>query len=192
MIASIHGNIISIGETSLVVEVGGLGLQVFVPTGVCNGVQINDSIFLHTYLVVRQDAMVLYGFEREDERQFFLLLLGVSGIGPRTAMAILSTLSLDVIRSAVINEQPDVFARVSGVSRKTGQKILVYLQDKVGKEAPLAALSALDADNEVIEALTSLGYSVIEAQAALQSLPKDTPQDVETRLRLALQTFNGR
>lgn len=192
MIASVHGKVTGIGENSIVVEVGGVGLRVFVPGGVFEGAQLNDMIFLHTYLVVRQDALVLYGFEREEEREFFLLLLAVSGIGPRTAMAILSTLSLDTIRSAVIHEQPDVFARVSGVSRKTGQKILVYLQDKVGKEAPLGALTALDADTEVVEALTTLGYSVVEAQSALQSLPKDAPEDVEGRLRLALQYFSGR
>lgn len=192
MIATINGKVIGWNENSLIVEVGGIGLRVFVPNGLLDQASLHDAVFLHTYLVVRQDALILYGFEKEEEREFFLLLLGVSGIGPRTALAILSTLSLDAIRRAVIHEQPEVFARVPGVSHKTGQKILVYLQGKVGKESPAGALPALDADTEVVEALTSLGYSVVEAQTALQSLPKDAPQDVETRLRLALQFFSGR
>lgn len=192
MIATINGKVIGRSDNSLIVEVGGIGLRVFVPNGLLDQTLLHDAIFLHTYLVVRQDALVLYGFEKEEEREIFLLLLGVSGIGPRTALAILSTLSLDAIRGAVIHEQPEVFARVPGVSHKTGQKILVYLQGKVGKESPAGAFPVLDADAEVIEALTSLGYSVVEAQTALQSLPKDAPQDVEGRLRLALQFFSGR
>jgi len=192
MIASLNGRVVEKDEHSLVLEIGGIGLQVNVPATVLAEAQVGKMLALHTYLVVRQDALVLYGFEKEEEREIFLLLLGVSGIGPRTALAILSTLSLDAIRGAVIHEQPEVFARVPGVSHKTGQKILVYLQGKVGKESPAGAFPVLDADAEVIEALTSLGYSVVEAQTALQSLPKDAPQDVEGRLRLALQFFSGR
>lgn len=192
MIASVKGKVIGLGENSLIVEVGGVGLRIFVPTGLHAQAHISDEIFLNTYLVVRQDAMMLYGFEKEEERDFFVLFLSVSGIGPRTALSILSTLSTDAIRRAVINEQAEVFNRAPGVSHKTSQKILIYLKGKVGKEAPAGMLPVPDVDTEVIEALTSLGYSVVEAQTALQSLPRDTPQDIEERLRLALQFFSSR
>jgi holliday junction DNA helicase RuvA len=191
MISTIKGKVTGVGEDSLVVEIGGLGFRVFVPAAVHDQAHFSDEVFLYTYLVVREDLLALYGFEKEEERDFFLLLLGVSGIGPRTSLAILSTLSVDAIRRAVVNEQAEVFARVSGVGKKTGQKILINLQGKVGKEAPFGSIPVLDVGTEVIDALTSLGYSIVEAQAALQSIPKSAPQDVESRLRLALQFFAG-
>ena len=106
-------------------------------------------------------------------------------------MARVSTLTPEAIRRAVFNEQPEIFSRVPGVGAKTAQKISFSLQDKISKEAgyePLAAMS--DADSEVLSALVTLGYSVVEAQAALQSIPKDAPEDVESRLRLALVYFS--
>ncbi|MBE3143865.1 MAG: Holliday junction branch migration protein RuvA [Planctomycetes bacterium] len=190
MIASIHGEITAVGEDNLVIQVGGLGFRVYVPTSLCNPGQMGSRIFLHTYLVVREDALTLYGFEAEEERDFFILLLGANGVGPRTALAILSTLSVDVIRRAVLSEQADVFARVSGVGKKTAQKILLHMQGKVGADLGITGSPAIDVDTEVLDALTGLGYSVVEAQAALQSIPRDAPIEVETRLRLALQYFS--
>jgi holliday junction DNA helicase RuvA len=190
MIASIHGEITAEGEDNLVIQVGGLGFRVFVPAKLCTSGQLGNRIFLHTYLVVREDALTLYGFEAEEERDYFILLLGANGVGPRTALAILSTLSVDVIRRAVLSEQADVFARVSGVGKKTAQKILLHMQGKVGAVSGITGVPAIDVDTEVLDALTGLGYSVIEAQAALQSMPRDAPLEVETRLRLALQYFS--
>jgi Holliday junction DNA helicase RuvA len=191
MIASISGRVLEILPDSIVIEVGGVGLQVHIPAPGRDRLRPGESVFLHTHLVVRQDLLALYGFETPQERDFFLLLLGVDGIGPRSALGVLSVLSPDTIRRAVLHEQPEVFSRVSGVGRKTAQKILLHLQDRIsslGGLEPMAAVS--DVDTEVIAALTALGYSVVEAQTALQSIPRDTPQEVETRLRLALQYFS--
>ncbi len=191
MIASLHGNISQVEEGSLVVEVGGVGLLVNVPSPLSDELAPGQTVFLHTYLIVRQDALALYGFESFESREFFILLLGVSGVGPRLAVTILSILTPDSIRRAVITEQAEVFSRVPGVGKKTAQKILFNLQDKITKEEgfePLATMS--EADSEVLSALVALGYSVVEAQAALQSIPKDSPQDVEQRLRLALGYFS--
>ena len=140
-------------------------------------------------LVVRQDALSLYGFETRDERELFILLLQVDGIGPKSALAVLSTLTPDAIRRAVFHEQAEIFTRVPGVGRKTAQKILLQLQDRIPAVAGLEPAAYTDADSEVLSALTALGYSVVEAQAALQSIPRDTPADVEARLRAALQYF---
>jgi Holliday junction DNA helicase RuvA len=192
MIASLAGEILALEADALVVAVGGVGLQVAVPAPLRDQAKIGEHVSLFTHLVVREDLLTLYGFETREARELFGLLLGVNGVGPRLALAVLSTLSPPAIRRAVFQDQPEVFSRVPGVGKKTAQKIQFHLQDRLpaaeGLE-PVAAIS--DADTEVLDALTSLGYSVVEAQAALQALPKDTPEDVETRLRLALQYFSG-
>lgn len=191
MIASLNGKIAQLERDSLVVEVGGIGYQVYVPGPVLDELRPGDSIRLFTYLVVRQDALALFGFENLEAREFFELLLSVNGVGPRLALSILSVLSPETIRRSVFNEQAEIFSRVPGVGKKTAQKILFHLQDKIKAVAGLEPVAAYsEVDGEVLNALTALGYSVVEAQAALQSIPRDTPQDVEIRLRLALQYFS--
>lgn len=190
MIAILHGAVVLIEEDSIVIEVGGVGFQVYIPAPLKDRLKIGETVFLYTRLIVREDLLALYGFETQEGREFFDLLLGVNGIGPRSALAILSTLNPDVIRRAVFSEQVDMFCRAPGIGRKTAQKIVLHLQDRLPSGAfpsPLAALS--DVDSEIIAALTTLGYSVVEAQAALQSLPKNASQDLEEKLRLALQYF---
>jgi len=191
MIVHVQGEVVSTGSDSLVLQMGGFGMRVYVPTDLASQTRAGEKVFLHTHLVVREDNWALYGFEREIDRDFFLLLLGVNGIGPRSALQVLSTLSVDVIRRAVLGEQADIFTRVPGIGKKTGQKIVLHLQGKVGEIAETGEpVGMLDTDSEVLEALTTLGYSVVEAQRALQSIPRGAPEDVETRLRLALQFFS--
>ena len=191
MIATLHGKATHKEKESLIVEIGGVGLEVFVPTQLREETARGDSVTLHTYLVVRETELTLYGFETREEKEFFELLLGVSGVGPKIALATLSTLNPDTIRRAVFHEQPEVFSRVPGMGKKTAQKVLLHLQDKIKAVDTLTPITAMtDADTEVLEALITLGYSVVEAQAALQSIPRDAPQDVEERLRLALQYFS--
>jgi Holliday junction DNA helicase RuvA len=191
MIATVSGLIQEVLSDSLVVEVGGVGLQVYVPVSVRDHLRAGESVALFTYLVVRQDLLALYGFETREGRQYFVLLLTVDGVGPKLALMVLSVLSPDAIRRAVFHEQPEVFTRVPGVGKKTAQKILLQLQDKIPGEAGLEPVTSIsEVDGEVLGALVGLGYSVVEAQSALQSIPRDTPQDVETRLRLALQYFS--
>jgi Holliday junction DNA helicase RuvA len=175
----------------LVIDVGGVGYKVLVPASVSEGIDgVGRTAQLHTYLAVREDSLTLYGFATEEQRALFELLLGVNGVGPRLALAVLGSLSPDVLRRAVANEQPEVFNRVHGVGKKTAEKIVFHLKDRVGKDAGLGALTALsDRDTEVIAALTTLGYSLVEAQAALQSIGKEAPNDVEERVRLALRYF---
>jgi Holliday junction DNA helicase RuvA len=191
MIASLIGKVQEVLNDSLVILIGGgVGLQVYVPNPTRDRHRAGDSISLSTFLVVRQDLLALYGFETREERDYFILLLGVDGIGPKLALGVLSVLSPDAIRRAVFHEQADVFSRVPGVGRKTAQKILLQLQDKIqaapGLE-PFGLVSELD--TQVIDALTALGYSVVEAQAAVQSIPRTAPEEIEDRLRLALQYF---
>jgi Holliday junction DNA helicase RuvA len=190
MIASLSGTVNSIGFDHVILEVGGVGIKVHVPAPLRDQLRSGETTFLHTHLIVRQDALTLYGFETTESREYFELLISVDGIGPKLALTTLSVMNPDAIRRAVFNEQGEVFTRVPGVGKKTAQKIVLYLQDKIkGVEglAPMAVMT--DVDTEILSALTTLGYSVIEAQAALQAIPRDAPSDVETRLRLALQYF---
>jgi Holliday junction DNA helicase RuvA len=192
VIASISGRVQDIALDGLIIEVGGVGLLVHVPAPTRDSFRPGESIFLYTYLVVREDALALYGFETREVKEFFTLLITVNGVGPRMALSVLSTLSPDAIRRAVFHEQPEIFSRVPGVGKKTAQKILLQLQDRIPSDITLEPVSTIsDADAEVLGALTTLGYSVVEAQAALQSIPRDTPQDVETRLREALKYFSA-
>ncbi|MCJ7702772.1 MAG: Holliday junction branch migration protein RuvA [Anaerolineales bacterium] len=191
MIASIYGRVADLPPDSVVVEVGGVGLMVFVPDQLRVILRVGEKVKFYTYLVVREDSLTLYGFSTNEERDFFIMLIGVNGVGPRLALAGLSTLNPEAIRRAVFTEQVEIFSRIPGIGKKTAQKILLHLQDKVkyvdGFE-PVAAMD--DSDTQVLEALVTLGYSVVEAQAALQAMPKDVPDDVETRIRLALQYFS--
>ncbi|MBU0511511.1 MAG: Holliday junction branch migration protein RuvA [Chloroflexi bacterium] len=191
MIANLSGRIVDLPPDSVIVEVGGIGLQVFVPAPFRDELRVGEKVFLHTYLAVREDSLTLYGFATAEEREYFTLLLGVNGVGPRLALAGLSTLTPDAIRRAVFTEQADVFSRIPGVGRKTSQKMLLHLQDRVKAVDGLEPVAAMDdTDTQVLEALVTLGYSVVEAQAALQAIPRDTAADVEIRIRLALQYFS--
>ena len=190
MIATIRGEISQVEDNAIVVEVGGVGVRVFVPAPLRGQVKAGEALFLFTHLVVREDALILYGFESQADRELFNILLGVDGVGPKVALSVLSTLSLDAVQRAVFAEEPDIFSRVPGVGKKSAQKIALHLKDKLKPTDSLAKIAAMsDTDSEVIAALTALGYSVVEAQAALQALPKDAPDDVEEKLRLALGYF---
>lgn len=192
MIASLRGAILQLSPPdSLIVEVSGVGFKVFVPTSVLDGQASGHIVFLHTELIVREDSLTLFGFATEEQRGLFGLLLGVQGIGPKLALSVLSSLSVDVLRRAIVNEQPGVFSRVRGVGKKTAEKIVFTLKDKLGAELGLGAVAAAsDVDTEVLAALTALGYSVVEAQSAVQSIPKDAEaKDVQDRIRLALAYF---
>jgi Holliday junction DNA helicase RuvA len=116
------------------------------------------------------------------------MLLSVDGVGPKAALAVLSTLDYETVQSAVYNDQDEILNRVPGVGKKTAQKIILYLKDRLKPVSGLERIASMsDADSEVLEALISLGYSVVEAQSAIQNLPKDAPENVEDRLRLTLQ-----
>ncbi|HMS01289.1 MAG TPA: Holliday junction branch migration protein RuvA [Anaerolineales bacterium] len=190
MISTLRGEIAQIEETSLIVEVGGVGLRVFVPTPLRMRVKTGEAAFLFTHLVVREDALTLYGFESQADRDLFNMLLGVDGVGPKVALSVLSTMTLDAIQRAIFADEAELLSRVPGVGKKTAQKMALHLKDKLKPLDGLKQVALMsDADSEVLAALTALGYSVVEAQSAIQSIPKDASKNPEDRLRLALQYF---
>ncbi len=190
MIATLRGEVSQIEDNAVVVEVGGVGMRVFVPAPVRTRLKTGEVVLLYTHLVVREDALTLYGFESQADRELFNTLLGVDGVGPKVALSVLSTMTLDAIQRAVFAEEADVLSRVPGVGKKTAQKMALHLKDKLKPTDALSRVASMsDTDGEVLAALTALGYSVIEAQTAIQAIPKDAPDDVEERLRIALQYF---
>lgn len=188
MIALLKGIVVSQRPDHLVVMVGGVGYKVFVPvnTSAAEG----EEVTLHTTMIVREDLMAVYGFNTPDERDVFERLITVSGVGPRTGVATIGTLGLDRLRTAVATGQVDVLSKVPGVGRKTAEKIILELKDKLkGADGLIAAAAMSDVTRDVLDALMGLGYSAAEAQSAVNSIPAGTADDFEERLRVALQYF---
>ncbi|MCS7061427.1 MAG: Holliday junction branch migration protein RuvA [Anaerolineae bacterium] len=189
MIARLRGAVLSIKQPNVVVDVGGVGYRVTCSQSALDRLEVGRPADIHTHLIVREDGWHLFGFSGEDELELFQTLLTVSGIGPRTALSILSKLPPATFRAAIAQQQVDVVSRVPGVGKKTAEKIIFALKDKLGGLDATAEPSFTAADAEVLSALTSLGYSVAEAQAALASLPRNEPMDLEEKIRRALAYF---
>jgi len=191
MIASISVEIIHVQDGQVVINLNGLGMSVFVTEEISKRSRPGMKTALHTYLVVREEVLALYGFESLEERELFIHLISVAGIGPRIALSVLSTLSPETIRYGIAADQPEIFTRVPGIGKKTAQKLVLELRGKIQPLEPLEAATRMDdIDTEVMEALTALGYSIVEAQAALQYAGKDAGSTAEERLRKALQYFS--
>ena len=189
MIRQLRGTVVAQGKEYVVLDVGGVGFKVFVAEPTALAAVAGETVTLHTHLQVREDALNLFGFVDHDELAMFELLLGVSGVGPKVALATLSVLSPDALRGAVAAEEPAMIARVPGVGKRTAEKIVLELRDKIKLSGGLQSLAhTSDVDSEVVDALIALGYSVVESQRAVQKLPKEAA-GVEERLRLALSQF---
>ncbi len=189
MISSLRGIVQQINDNELVLEVGGVGFAVAVPASVIiQAAPVGDAQFLYTHLVVREDLLQLYGFLSETERQLFLHLLDVSGVGPRTALAALSSMDVNLISSAIVNNQPETLARIPGIGRKTAERIIFQLKDKLAADPDGGSVGGFD-DREVVAALKVLGYSLVEAQIAAQAVPDDPNLAIEDKIRLALQSL---
>ena len=193
MIASLRGQLELIRDDSVIVEVGGVGYLVHVTTTFLNEVgRVGQLVELYTHTHVRENELALYGFRALEELDLFKMLIAVSGIGPRTALAILSSFSPETLRSAIAQGDALALTRVPGIGRKTAQRLVLDLKDKVGapEEAYwMPVLGAADAD--VLNALTALGYSLAEAQGALAMIPQDT-QQLDERILAALRFLGSR
>lgn len=188
MIAALHGKVLYKNADSVIIDAHGVGYEAFTTRAAHDKCAIDEPCFLLTRLIVREDAMTLFAFATEAERDMFDTLLKVSGVGPKLAIQILSFMSMDNLRAAVASEHAESLTRVPGIGQKTAKKILIELKDKLptGLDAvPGADFSSTNSD--VMDALIALGFSVIEAQRAIQALPLSAPDDVQERIRLCLQ-----
>jgi len=191
MISSISGKVTSKAISSIVVEVGGVGILVQVPGRVAAGLSIGNLVNFHTYLIVREDALTLYGFTEISERDFFELLLTVTGVGPKVAQSILANSDATAIATAIISSNHRLLESVPGLGKKGAQRLVLELKDKVTSFAAGVSKSNLSITNQVENALQGLGYSAKEASAmitAIAGTEKIEKLDMAEILKLALKS----
>lgn len=185
MIAKLTGTIEYIRDNYVVVGVGGVGYRVLVTNyilGKAAGMQ-DVSFYIHTH--VREDAITLFGFFSLDELEIFELLISVSGVGPKSGLGILSIADPKTIRTAVLNEDSSILTRVSGIGKKTAERVILELRGKIAELSESEKAGAVG-DSEAIEALAAMGYSVSEAREVLKHVPADVT-DVGERVKSALK-----
>jgi Holliday junction DNA helicase RuvA len=181
MIARLRGTVAARTGAGIVVDVGGVGYLVAATPRV--HARIGEETTVETYLHVREDALQLYGFASADERQLFELLLGVSGVGPKVALAIVSGSTPEELRRAIVREDTARFEAIPGIGRKTAQRVVLELKEKLGPEP--AALGAANGSLLAREALVELGWSLVDAERALVGVDEQLP--VEEQVRAALR-----
>lgn len=197
MIASIRGEVILIEEDYLVVEVNGLGMQIFAPLNRMEGLyRLHEEIFLYTHLIVREDLWTLFGFADPEELTLFKQILNISGIGGKSALGVVNGLAPGEIAAAALNGDCKPFQRVPGIGKKTAQRLVLELKDKVEKmtiagvaefSRPAGETPPQAEDNDAVAALCQLGYSVGEAKKAVVAvLTEDPLLDSDALLRKAL------
>ncbi len=192
MIGSIRGKIILKTEKFLIVETSGVGYKVSVSPDVLSKVgKTSEEIFLFIHTHIREDAFDLYGFLNREELEFFEMLLSVSGIGPRSALAILGIASIETLRKAIGTGDTSYLTKISGIGKKTAERIVIELRDKMAdKDMSEKGGSSLRNELDALEALKSLGYSQNEARDALKKVSSGT--DTNTKIREALKILGGK
>lgn len=187
MIAQLEGKIVDMRKNAVILMVGGVGYQVAVSAYTLGKLAGRDQVLLHIHTHVREDMLALYGFLEEEELDMFELLISVSGIGPKVGLSLLSIADVKTIRLAIVSKDPNVLTRVAGVGKKTAEKLIVELQNKVVAVAGDENSDA-SASQDALEALTSLGYSITDAREALKLVPADVI-DISARIRGALKNL---
>lgn len=189
MIAYLEGTLRSIGDQFVIVVVQGIGYKVFVQPSTLAMAQVGADIALHTHQHVREDSLDLFGFERPEDLRMFEKLIGVSGIGPKTALNILGMTSAEQLRSAVLTGNAAVLTKVSGIGKKMAERLLIELKDTFTAEAKRQGETMPtmnEGDLEVIEALEQLGYGISDARKALEEVSSEVVGS-EARLKAALR-----
>lgn len=180
MISLLTGTIKLKGLKSATIDIHGLGFEVFLPQLTLEKIKIGQTATYYTHLQVREDALELYGFETLAEKNFFELLISVSGVGPKSALSVLSIAKLEEIKKAILRDDPTLLRKVSGIGQKTAERIVVELKNKladlvVGNER----IDLSTANSGAFDALMTLGYSAAEVREALRKLPKDINDENE-------------
>ena len=205
MIAFVKGTAEDLTENSVVLDNNGIGFEIFMTGKDLSQITIGKEYKIHTFFSVREDGMQLFGFFSKDDLLMFRLLLNVNGIGPKGALGVLSALTADELRFAVLSDDVKTMSKAPGIGKKTAQKLILELKDKLSLqdafETKLSHTAAADgpdvpddssdelrkARNDAVEALTALGYSPTEALRAVRKVPEDTEPDVEIVLKAALK-----
>ena len=189
MIGYISGTIKAIRKNYIIIATDYLGYKVFVIPQISLSLEPAAKVSLFIYTHVREDQLSLFGFSTLPELEFFELLLGISGIGPKMALSIMSLANLEMIKSAIANQDASVFTKISGIGLKTAERLILELKDKIGEHLDkdeMRDVSQMHAD--VIDVLLALGYSRSEARKALAELPKDLTS-ADDKIRIALRSL---
>lgn len=201
MISFIKGYVAETTENSVILETDSIGYEIFMTgTAIEETSRMQDKIKIYTYFHVREDTMQLYGFLSRDDLEMFRLLLNVNGIGPKAAMGVLAAITADELRFAVLSDDVKTISRAPGIGKKTAQKLILELKDKLKLEdafekklnhqeenLSLTDTSLRDSRQEAVEALTALGYSSTDALRAVRQVSEETGEDVEAILKAALK-----
>ncbi len=197
MYAYLKGLIAQKEENELILEVNQIGYRIFMPGSMLDALPgVGEKAMIHTYTYVKEDALQLYGFLSRDDLALFKMLISVSGIGPKGGLAVLSTLSADDLRFAILSEDAKAIAKAPGIGIKTAQKVVIELKDKLSLEEALdlkkehvaiRAAGQSAAMEETVEALIALGYSSTDALQAVRKIDQAEEKEVETLLKEALQ-----
>jgi Holliday junction DNA helicase RuvA len=188
MIGRLHGLLAEKNPPELLIDCGGVGYEVSVPMSTFYNLPgLGEKVSLLTHFVVREDAQILYGFASHAERAAFRQLIKISGVGPRTALSVLSGMSVDDLAQAVTAQQPGRIIKVPGIGKKTAERLLLELKGKLGADVGVQVNTADDAQSDILQALIALGYSDRDAALALKALPKDV--GVSEGIKLALRAL---
>ena len=189
MISSLQGKIESLSTNSVIVDVNGIGFLVHMPTGALSTIGIpGTEVKIYTHLHFREDNISLFGFTTTEELLLFETLLSVSGLGPRLALAMLSSLNPGQITSAITTGSREILVMVPGIGKKVADRIILELKDKIGTSwIATPAMELAQENTDVLTALIALGYSATEAMKAIASLPADESTNLEEKIKIALQ-----
>ncbi len=185
MIGMLSGTVAYISQKSFILDVGGIGYEVFASDTLINKLDTNFPVRIFTHYALRENAAELFGFERHEELRFFRELIEVSGIGPRSAIGILSLAPLETLAGAIASGKSEYLTKVSGIGKKTAEKIILELKDKVAEFGEVAT----DNDYEALDALIALGYSTHDAREALRGIDS-TITDTRDKIKAALQALH--
>lgn len=186
MIASLRGKVVQKRANSLVVEMNGVGYKVICPLSVLESARVDGEIFLNTYTHVREDILALYGFLTADDLALFEQLISVSGVGPKAAVNILSAASSEKVRSSIQRQDPGILFSVSGIGKKTAEKIVVELKNKLGATGDLYAPSS--ETDDLYQALSDLGFKSNEISTAISKIPENL-ESTEEKLKFVLRAI---
>lgn len=184
MIRRIQGEILGIGIFAVTVDVHGVGYLIHTPS-VLDGLHEGDTLTLHTHLAVRENALDLYGFLTVEELDMFTLLIGLPKIGPKSALLVMSQADVALLRKATLSGDATYLSKISGIGKKSAEKIVLGLRDKFGA-SDIVQGDYSDTDHDVIDALITLGYSQKESRDTLKKMTSDTT-DTNTRIKAALK-----
>jgi holliday junction DNA helicase RuvA len=188
MIVTLEGTLTAAAQTFAIVDVGGVGLRAFIPASTAAQLPgTGERVRLYTHLYVREEALSLYGFATAGELELFEQLLSASGLGPAKALAMLSSSSVDAIRSAIWEENAAVLARLPGIGPRTAARLILDLKSKIGPVSTTATNGSAGDDGELLSWLTTLGFTPIQAQSALSKVPRGPGVTFEEKARKALE-----